>query len=61
MQTVPRPNNLVSEGFGQEIIEANRKASPNAAFGVYLAIFVMYYLACRPLSLAAKKLEKHWR
>ena len=45
----------------QQIIEANRKASPNAAFGVYLAIFIMYYLACRPLSLAAKQLEKHWR
>ena len=45
----------------QQIIEANRKASPNAAFGVYLAIFVLYYLACRPLSLAARKLEKHWR
>ena len=45
----------------QQIIEANRKASPNAAFGVYLTIFVMYYLACRVLSLAAKKLEKHWR
>ena len=45
----------------QQIIEANRKASPNAAFGVYLAIFVLYYLACRPLSLTAKKLEKHWR
>ena len=45
----------------QQIIEANRRASPNAAFGVYLTIFVMYYLACRPLSLAAKKLEQHWR
>ena len=45
----------------QQIIEANRKASPNAAFGVYLAVFVMYYLACSPLSLAAKKLEKRWR
>ena len=45
----------------QQIIEANRKASPNAAFGVFLTIFVMYYLACRPLSLVAKKLEKHWR
>ena len=45
----------------QQIIEANRKASPNAAFGVFLTIFVMYYLACRLLSLAAKKLEKHWR
>ena len=46
---------------GQQIIEANRKASPNAAFGVYLTIFLMYYLACRPLSLAAKQLEKRWR
>ena len=45
----------------QQIIEANRKSSPNAAFGVYLAVFLMYYLACRPLSLAARKLEKHWR
>ena len=45
----------------QQIIEANRKASPNAAFCVYLAICILYYLACRPLSLAAKKLEKHWR
>ena len=45
----------------QQIIEANRKASPNAAFGVYLTVFVMYYLACRPLSLAAKKLDKQWR
>ena len=44
----------------QQIIEANRKASPNAAFGVYLTVFVLYYLACRPLSLAAKHLEKHW-
>ncbi len=45
----------------QQIIDANRKASPNAAFGVYLTIFLMYYLACRPLSLAAKQLEKRWR
>ena len=45
----------------QQIIEANRRASPNAAFGVYLTIFVMYYLACRPLTLASKQLEKHWR
>ena len=45
----------------QQIIDANRKASPHAAFGVFLTVFVLYYLACRPLSLAAKKLEKHWR
>ncbi len=45
----------------QQIIEANRKASPNAAFGIYLVIFIMYYLACGSLSLAARKLEKRWR
>ena len=45
----------------QQIIDANRKASPNAAFGVYLTIFLMYYLACRPLSLVAMQLEKRWR
>ncbi|MBR4501881.1 MAG: amino acid ABC transporter permease [Clostridia bacterium] len=45
----------------QQIIEANRRASPNAAFGVYLTVFVMYYLACRPLTLMSKQLEKHWR
>ena len=45
----------------QQIIEANRRASPNAAFGVYLAIFAMYYLACRPLTFMSKQLEKHWR
>ena len=45
----------------QQIIDANRKSSPNAAFGVYLTIFLMYYLACRPLSLVAKQLEKRWR
>ena len=44
----------------QQIIDANRKASPNAAFGVYLTIFLMYYLVCRLLSLAAKQLEKRW-
>jgi len=45
----------------QQIIEANRMASPNAAFGVYLAVFVMYFIACWPISLLAKYLEKKWR
>lgn len=45
----------------QQIIEANRMASPNAAFGVYLTVFVLYFLACWPISLLARHLEKKWR
>ena len=45
---------------GQQIIEANRKASPNAAFGVYLTVFVLYFLACWPISMYSKHLEKKW-
>ena len=45
---------------GQQIIEANRKASPNAAFGVYLTVFVLYFIACWPISMFSKHLEKKW-
>ena len=45
----------------QQIIEAHRTASPNAAFGVYLTVFVLYFLACWPISLLARHLEKKWR
>jgi polar amino acid transport system permease protein len=45
----------------QQIIEANRMSSPNAAFGIYLTVFVLYFLACWPISLLAKYLEKKWR
>lgn len=45
---------------GQQIIEANRMNSPNAAFGVYLVTFLLYFLICWPISLAAKHLEKRW-
>lgn len=45
---------------GQQIIEANRTSSPQAAFGVYALIFLLYFLACWPISLAAKQLEKRW-
>ena len=45
---------------GQQIIEANRKSSPNAAFGVYLTVFVLYFLACWPISMYSKHLEKKW-
>ena len=44
----------------QQIIEANRKPSPNAAFGVYLTVFLLYFLLCWPVSLLARKLEKRW-
>ncbi len=45
---------------GQQIIEANRKTSPNAAFGVFAAIFLLYFLACWPISRFAGYLEKKW-
>ena len=44
----------------QQIIEANRMSSPNAAFGVYLTVLVLYFLTCWPFSLLAGYLEKKW-
>lgn len=44
----------------QQIIEANRMASPNAAFGIYLVVFLLYFFACWPISLFAKHLERRW-
>lgn len=44
----------------QQIIEANRVAHPQAAFGLYGAVFVFYFLACWPISLLAGYLEKKW-
>ena len=44
----------------QQIIEANRMTRPNVAFGIYLTVFVLYFLACWPISLLAKYLEKKW-
>ncbi len=45
---------------GQQIIEANRKSAPNAAFGVFAVIFLLYFLACWPVSCLSKYLEKKW-
>ncbi len=45
----------------QQIIEANRMSSPNAAFGIYLTVFVMYFAVCWPISLLARYLEKRRR
>ena len=44
----------------KQIIEANRMSSPNAAFGVFLVVFVLYFLACWPISMLARYLEKKW-
>ena len=45
---------------GQQIIEANRKSSPHAAFGIFAVIFFLYFLACYPISQVSKHLEKRW-
>ena len=45
---------------GQQIIEANRMTSPNAAFGIYLTIFFMYFIVCWPISMLAGWLERRW-
>ena len=46
---------------GKQIIDANRFDYPTAALWVYGVIFVLYFLACWPISLLARKLEKRWR
>lgn len=45
---------------GQQIIEANRTTSPNAAFGVFATILLLYFIACWPIISLAKYLEKKW-
>ena len=45
----------------QQIIEANRMLSKNAAFGVYLVVFILYFLICWPISVLSMKLEKRWK
>ena len=44
----------------QQIIEANRMSSANAAFGVYLTVFLLYFIVCWPISMGARFLEKRW-
>ncbi len=45
---------------GQQIIEANRTSSPNAAFGIYATVFLLYFIVCWPISLLSKYLERRW-
>ncbi len=44
----------------QQIIEANRMTSPNAAFGVYGIVFLLYFIVCWPISMLGRWLEKKW-
>ena len=46
---------------GKQIIDANRFEYPTAALWVYGVIFILYFLACWPISMLAKKLEQQWR
>ena len=44
----------------QQIIEANRMTTPNAAFGVFLVVFLLYFMVCWPISMLARHLERKW-
>ena len=44
----------------QQIIEANRMSSPNAAFGIFLVVFLLYFILCFGISSIARILEKRW-
>lgn len=44
----------------QQMIEANRMTAPNVAFGLYGTVFLLYFLACWPISMLAAHLEKKW-
>ncbi len=46
---------------GKQIIDANRFDYPTAAMWVYGAIFFLYFFACWPISVLARKLEARWR
>ena len=46
---------------GKQIIDANRFDYPTAALWGYGVIYLLYFLACWPISSLAKKLEQRWR
>lgn len=45
---------------GQQIIDAHRFDYPQGTLWVYGVIFLMYFIVCWPLSLAARALERRW-
>lgn len=46
---------------GKQIIDANRFDYPTAALWIYGVVFLLYFFACWPISILAKRLEKRWR
>lgn len=44
----------------QQIIEANRRSSPNAAFGIFFVVFLLYFIICWSISRLSVYLEKRW-
>ena len=46
---------------GKQIIDANRFDYPTAALWIYGVVFLLYFLACWPISSLARRLEKRWR
>ncbi len=44
---------------GQQIIGQFYR-QPDAAFWVYLTIFILYFILCRPITLLSARLEKRW-
>lgn len=44
----------------QQIIEGNRYEVPDSAIWIYGCVFILYFLVCFPISIAAKKLEEIW-
>lgn len=44
----------------QQIIDNARYDAPQAAVGIYAAVFFLYFIVCWPISLLAGKLEKKW-
>ena len=45
---------------GKQIIDANRFDYPTAALWIYGVVFLLYFLACWPISILAKRLENRW-
>ncbi|WP_337744530.1 amino acid ABC transporter permease [Duodenibacillus massiliensis] len=45
---------------GQQIIDANRFQFPTVALWIYAAVFLLYFFACWPITLAAGHFEKKW-
>ena len=34
--------------------------TPNAAFGVFLVVLMLYFMVCWPISMLARHLERKW-